>query len=49
MLRICNIGNRRFLHAEHCRYGTRDFSLFEKHLRPSELPIWQGRRRDLYV
>ena len=26
MLRASSIGNRRFLHAEHCRYGTRDLS-----------------------
>jgi hypothetical protein len=24
MLRISSSGNRRFLRAEHCRYGTRD-------------------------
>jgi hypothetical protein len=24
LLRASSIGNRKFLHAEHCRYGTRD-------------------------
>jgi hypothetical protein len=27
MLRKSSIGHRKFLHAEHCRYGTRDLSL----------------------
>ena len=27
MLRAGSIGNRKFLHAEHCRYGTRDLAL----------------------
>jgi hypothetical protein len=27
LLRTSSIGNRKFLHAEHCRYGTRDLSL----------------------
>jgi hypothetical protein len=29
MLRTSSIGNRKFLHAEHCRYGTRDFASIE--------------------
>jgi hypothetical protein len=29
MLRASSIGNRRFLRAEHCRYGTRDYILNE--------------------
>jgi hypothetical protein len=29
MLRISTVSNRRFLHAEHCRYGTRDLASIE--------------------
>jgi hypothetical protein len=35
LLRNSSSGNRKFLHAEHCRYGTRDLSHFQK-LSPQE-------------
>ena len=31
MLRISTVSNRRFLHAEHCRYGTRDLAPMQNH------------------
>ena len=31
MLRAGSIGNRKFLHAEHCRYGTRDLAPMQNH------------------
>jgi hypothetical protein len=32
MLRTSGIGKRKFLHAEHCGYGTRDLPLIEPYL-----------------
>ena len=33
LLRASSTGNRKFLHAEHCRYGTRDLALVKTHPR----------------
>jgi len=39
MLRTSGIGKRKFLHAEHCGYGTRDFALVDARLKMEELKV----------
>jgi hypothetical protein len=43
MLRTSGIGKRKFLHAEHCGYGTRDLASGENTMLPNHPRIILGK------